>query len=823
MRYILYIITFLLSTQAFGQGTWNRQAVNNKINRSQSDSVAIMPRDTAATNEVINPATGQPVGDSGRIAYMFGKFWGHNATGWSEFGGGAGGAVPSSRFINTTSPLLGGGDLSADRTLSIQDAAADDLTKGAASFISTDFNSVSGLISIDYPNAQSASGSNKGFLTAADWVAFDAKAPGSGSANYVQINPASPPQSGGFNVGGTGNMHSMATNAGTLLNGISHYQLKSGAGLVRWAIGMKGLESGSNTGSNFYISSLADNGSTLIGTPFNIDRATGDIGINTNLTGAKLYVNGNVKITDGTQAAGAFFKSDATGLGEWVVSYVTPDDFGAVGDGIVNDAAAMQSAVSSGKPVYIPIGKIYLVNTTVTCPDGTVVFGNRFGSVIKSTANQVIFQVQGNYCTFKNIKFLGDGKATGNTTQRAISMISNRSKNLIDGCIFSQLGGAGVYINSIADYKGNLISNCVADSCHTGYLFDNAGEYTTIVNSYGYGNTYGIRNFAGNNQITGGNFSQNDTAIVMGPGVGNSGHSTITGVAINHNIGASLVARNIPIGHTINGSMFYDGDIIIDGCTGFKFVGCDFSVDNISVINSSAGCFFYNNRIRGVDPVLNFSANSQVYWDNNFNEVTTNQAPANVTITGATTLTPAHKNIYVSTGSSFTITLPAASTCAGKEYYIKKISNNLNTATIDPNASETIDGFSTFSLTSYLSWFVIKSTGTGWLIVGNGTTEKAIRTVTTNTTLNNDDRTILVNNSGTVTISLPAAASNTGVKYTVKKISAAANDVIIDPNASETIDADPTKTLTLQYSSITIESNGANWHVISSHADATTL
>lgn len=39
------------------------------------------------------------------------------------------------------------------------------------------------------------------------------------------------------------------------------------------------------------------------------------------------------------------------------------------------------------------------------------------------------------------------------------------------------------------------------------------------------------------------------------------------------------------------------------------------------------------------------------------------------------------------------ITLPSASTCAGKEYYIKNMSSNLNTATIDPNAGETINEY----------------------------------------------------------------------------------------------------------------------------------
>ena len=38
-----------------------------------------------------------------------------------------------------------------------------------------DFNSVSGVISLDYTNGQSASSVNKGFLTSADWTTFNQK------------------------------------------------------------------------------------------------------------------------------------------------------------------------------------------------------------------------------------------------------------------------------------------------------------------------------------------------------------------------------------------------------------------------------------------------------------------------------------------------------------------------------------------------------------------------------------------------------------------------------------------------------------------------
>lgn len=60
-------------------------------------------------------------------------------------------------------------------TLSIANAAADGSTKGAAAFTASDFDAVSGVISLDYTNGQKASGSQPGFLSSTDWTTFNSK------------------------------------------------------------------------------------------------------------------------------------------------------------------------------------------------------------------------------------------------------------------------------------------------------------------------------------------------------------------------------------------------------------------------------------------------------------------------------------------------------------------------------------------------------------------------------------------------------------------------------------------------------------------------
>ena len=76
--------------------------------------------------------------------------------------------------IATTSPITGG-TITTTGTIGIDNAAADGTTKGAASFTAADFNSSSGLISIDYTNGQAATSGQKGFLTSADWSTFNGK------------------------------------------------------------------------------------------------------------------------------------------------------------------------------------------------------------------------------------------------------------------------------------------------------------------------------------------------------------------------------------------------------------------------------------------------------------------------------------------------------------------------------------------------------------------------------------------------------------------------------------------------------------------------
>jgi len=86
------------------------------------------------------------------------------------------------------------------------------------------------------------------------------------------------------------------------------------------------------------------------------------------------------------------------------------------------------------------------------------------------------------------------------------------------------------------------------------------------------------------------------------------------------------------------------------------------------------------------------------------------------TITAATTLAQTHNVVLCNTGP-YTVTLPAAASNSGKVYYLKNIDSDGDIITLDGNASETIDGYTTYLLNLSKHSLRIICDGSNWHIL----------------------------------------------------------------------------------------------------------
>lgn len=68
--------------------------------------------------------------------------------------------------------------------------------------------------------------------------------------------------------------------------------------------------------------------------------------------------------------------------------------------------------------------------------------------------------------------------------------------------------------------------------------------------------------------------------------------------------------------------------------------------------------------------------------------------------------------------------------------------------------------------------------------------------------------------SASFSVTLPAAATCTGLILNIKKIDSTANTVTLQGNAAELIDGTNTKVLSAQYASYQIQSNGTSWDIL---------
>lgn len=291
--------------------------------------------------------------------------------------------------------------------------------------------------------------------------------------------------------------------------------------------------------------------------------------------------------------------------------FVTPEDFGAVGDGVTNDIVAIQTAINSGKPVRLS-AKIYFIASPIQMPFRSSISGLGELSRIKTTGNYNAFEITGGDCSIFSIGILGSGSGASNSgiyLDGLYPASSTKTNVYLHNLYINGFGNAGILFKNALNI--NYAPTCFASEitisgCQVGIDMQERAEYSSFSNCVLNQNSVGLKLSGGNNSFVGGQITKNGIGIHVVAG-DNNGHTNMTGTAVNHNLTNSFKIENITNGYLVDGCMIYDGNILITGSNLVKFSNCDISIATFNTHTSNIELF--DNKFIS-NPAFNFNLSS---------------------------------------------------------------------------------------------------------------------------------------------------------------------------------------------------------------------
>lgn len=148
---------------------------------------------------------------------------------------------------------------------------------------------------------------------------------------------------------------------------------------------------------------------------------------------------------------------------------VSVKDFGAVGDGVTDDTAAIQAAIDSGNPVFVPYGTYYLA-TPLKVQNGNVIYG------VNGRGPGYAFETRGSYfkpatCAIQTASYTSQ---YSNFTLKDIGFINGTVQ--VDLGLFHEVEIKDCYfynpsVGALVIVRGekHLIQNVRVDSNNSGY------------------------------------------------------------------------------------------------------------------------------------------------------------------------------------------------------------------------------------------------------------------------------------------------------------------------------------------------------------------
>ena len=140
-------------------------------------------------------------------------------------------------------------------------------------------------------------------------------------------------------------------------------------------------------------------------------------------------------------------------------NYVTPQMYGAKGNGVHNDTKALEEAINSGKGVFIPEGTYKLDYIQIT-GDRINILGKGIFDFKSSNGG---IKINGNYNTIAGITIKGNLFESGDLTQTKSLLHLVGNYNLVNNCSFVGGNLSGIQVSG----SGNIIKDSLFNKCNS--------------------------------------------------------------------------------------------------------------------------------------------------------------------------------------------------------------------------------------------------------------------------------------------------------------------------------------------------------------------
>ena len=256
------------------------------------------------------------------------------------------------------------------------------------------------------------------------------------------------------------------------------------------------------------------------------------------------------------------------------VGVITPEQFGAVGDGVTNDSVAMRNAflalsstILLAHTLLLGSGRNYFApDFTYHTPDGCAVIGwSKSGSIVSTNANRPCIEAWGSTNVyFANFTMEGSGRppnpaAPGDLSGSIQTLLSlgqdgaagsGANDALVVNMTFDGAADRGLsYCNAnLGNQRGPIVEGCLFVNCDRGTATTERGEYIQYIACAAKQNNYGEWVDSGN--VTSEMKSDENWCNLFLSDGANSGHGSFAG-SLNHGTVYALYDNGSANGFTI--------------------------------------------------------------------------------------------------------------------------------------------------------------------------------------------------------------------------------------------------------------------------------